>query len=83
LPKEMLSFEWNAPPSFGPLRDKRTQVIIQFDEVKPGNVKVDFAQLGWGKGEKWDELYDYFDRAWSSVLGNLKKRFTEGPPSRE
>ena len=77
VPKKMLSFEWNAPPAFGPLRDKRTQVIIRFDEIEPGKVKVDFTQLGWGRGKKWDELYDYFNNAWSSVLGNLKKHFSQ------
>jgi hypothetical protein len=24
-------------------------------------------------------VYDYFDKAWDNVLGNLQKRFTEGP----
>jgi uncharacterized protein YndB with AHSA1/START domain len=79
LPKKMLSFEWNAPPDFGELRQRHTQVIMHFEEVKPGQVKVSFAQLGWGKGENWDRLYEYFDRAWDYVLKNLKKRFESGP----
>jgi len=79
LPMEMLSFEWNAPPDFGELRNKHTRVVLQFEEIEPGKVKVKCSQLGWGKGEDWDKLYDYFDKAWSYVLGNLKKRFTEGP----
>lgn len=79
LPMQVLSFEWNAPPQFGELRDKRTQVVLLFDRIDSGHVKVTFTQLGWGDGEKWDELYVYFDRAWSYVLGNFKKRFAEGP----
>ena len=79
LPMQMLSFEWNAPPSFGELRDKRTQVILMFDRVDAAHTKVTFTQLGWGEGEKWDELYAYFDKAWSYVLGNFSKRYTEGP----
>jgi uncharacterized protein YndB with AHSA1/START domain/uncharacterized protein YciI len=79
LPMKLLSFEWNAPLQFGKLRDKRTQVIIFFDEIKPGKVKVDFSQHGWGTGNDWDKLYEYFDKAWSYVLGNLQKRFAEGP----
>ena len=79
LPMQMLSLEWNAPPQFGELRNKRTQVILLFDRVDAGHVKVTFTQLGWGDGEKWDELYAYFDKAWSYVLGNFSKRFTEGP----
>jgi uncharacterized protein YndB with AHSA1/START domain len=79
LPREMLSFSWNAPPEFGELRKKHTIVVLQFEEDGPGTVKVVLSQHGWGKGEEWDKLYDYFDKAWSYVLGNLKKRFVAGP----
>jgi len=79
LPMEMLSFSWNAPPEFEELRKKHTIVVLQFEEVEPGKVKIVLSQLGWGKGEEWDKLYDYFDKAWSYVLGNLKKRFAAGP----
>jgi uncharacterized protein YndB with AHSA1/START domain len=79
LPMEMLSFSWNAPPDFGDLRKKHTIVVLQFEELEPGKVKVVLSQLGCGKGEDWDKLYDYFDKAWSYVLGNLKKRFAAAP----
>ncbi len=79
LPKKMLSFEWNAPPQFGDLRDKRTQVILEFESIDAVHTKVVLSQIGWGKGEDWDKLYDYFDRAWGQVLGNFKKRFEDGP----
>jgi uncharacterized protein YndB with AHSA1/START domain len=79
LPMEMFSFEWGAPPEFGDLRNRCTQVILQFEEIEPSKVKIKFSQYGWGKGEDWDKLYDYFDKAWSYVLGNLKKRFIDGP----
>ena len=73
LPGELLCFEWNAPPDFGELRFIKTQVSLRFEEIAPGEVKVRFAQYGWGKSEKWDELYQYFDRAWSMVLDNFKE----------
>ncbi len=79
LPPKILSFSWNAPPEFGELRDKHTIVVLQFGEIEPGKVKVSLSQHGWGRGEDWDKLYDYFDKAWSYVLGNLKKRFVAGP----
>ena len=79
LPEEMLTFEWNAPPNFGELRYIKTRIVLQFEDAPDGKTKVTLTQLGWGKGEKWDELYAYFDRAWSYVLANLKKRFDEGP----
>lgn len=76
-PPAMLSFEWNAPPHFGPLRDQRTVVVIHFDPLDSNRTRLRFVQRGWGEGEKWREVYDYFDRAWASVLGNLQKRFAE------
>lgn len=75
LPKRMLSFEWNAPPSFGDLRYKHTQVILMFEPIDPEQTKVTLTQLGWGSGEDWDGVYNYFNRAWSFVLENLKKSF--------
>lgn len=79
LPSEMLSFSWNAPPEFDELRKKHTIVVLQFEELEPGKTKVRLSQHGWGRGEDWDKLHDYFDKAWSYVLGNLKKRFVAGP----
>ncbi|MFZ5979506.1 MAG: SRPBCC domain-containing protein [Candidatus Zixiibacteriota bacterium] len=79
LPMEMLSFEWNAPPKFELLRREHTQVILQFEQLDPGQVKVRLSQLGWGRGEQWDQLYDYFDEAWSHVLDNFAKCTVDSP----
>ncbi len=77
LPMTMLSFEWNAPPEFGELRDKRTIVVLQFEELGPEKVRVVLYQHGWGIGPQWDTLYDYFDKAWQFVLDSLMKRFAK------
>jgi uncharacterized protein YndB with AHSA1/START domain len=69
----MLSFEWNAPPRFGELRNQRTRVILVFHELGDGRTQVDLAHAGWGQGAQWDELYNYFERAWSVVLDRLVK----------
>ncbi len=79
LPKKMFSFEWNAPPSFGPLRDIRTRVVIDFKQMGSDSVKVEFHHLGFGTGDDWKKVHDYFDRAWTYVLGNFEKRFKDGP----
>ena len=79
LPKSMFSFEWNAPPSFGPLRDVRTRVVINFEPVGSDSVKVKFSHIGWGAAAEWNAIYDYFDKAWNFVFGNFKKRFESGP----
>ena len=79
LPMEMLSFEWNAPPKFKHLRKMHTQVILQFEELERGQVRVKLSHLGWGTRGEWNEVYAYFDKAWAGVLANFEKRITEGP----
>lgn len=79
IPERMLSFEWNAPVEFQELRSKRTWVVVFLDDGRPGETIVRLAHLGWGTGEQWDRLFDYFDRAWEIVLARLDWRFKHGP----
>lgn len=76
LPHEMLSFTWNAPPSIPKLRDARilTHVVLTFDELGDGQVKVRLAHLGLGTGEDWDKYRAYFDRAWPHVLNQFRDK---------
>jgi uncharacterized protein YndB with AHSA1/START domain len=78
-PKQMISFDWNAPPSLPEVRAQRTFVIVRFAAVDDKNTRVTLHHTGWGTGGEWDKTYTYFDRAWGNVLGNLKKRFETGP----
>jgi uncharacterized protein YndB with AHSA1/START domain/uncharacterized protein YciI len=78
LPGEMLSFSWNAPPKFPEIRKERTCVVVRFEDLGDGRVRVRLCHHGWGEGDQWDRVYAYFDRAWDSVLGNLEKRFGKG-----
>jgi hypothetical protein len=75
----MLSFTWNAPPHIPEIRVQRTMVIVRLKAVDEKKTEVTLHQVGWGDGEKWNETYAYFDRAWGNVLRNLQKRFTDGP----
>jgi hypothetical protein len=70
---------WSAPWEFGVLRSLRTIVFLRFEELGSKKVKVHFAQIGFGEGEQWDKLFDYFAEAWDIVLGRLEKRFSDGP----
>ncbi len=83
LPKEMLAFDWTFPPSLPSLRYSgvKTQVVVLFDSLDEGRVRVRFAQHGWQDGEDWDAGYAYFDEAWSWVLGQLEAHF-EGEPDK-
>ena len=78
-PKQMISFDWNAPPSLPEARAQRTVVIVRFAAVDDKNSKVTLHHTGWGNGGEWDKTFAYFDRAWGTVLANMKKRFETGP----
>ena len=75
VPQKMLSFEWNAPPNFPNVRKEKTWCVLFFDKLDLNSTKIRFYHLGWQKGEEWDQVYDYFQKAWDLVLGNLKKLF--------
>lgn len=78
-PPRMLSFTWNAPPHLPQARAQRTVVIVRFAPDGETRTRVSLHHTGWGDGGEWDQAYAYFERAWGFVLGNLKKRFDEGP----
>ena len=54
-------------------------VIVRFAPVSENETRVTMTHVGWGDGGEWDKAYAYFDQAWGPVLGNLQKRFAEGP----
>ncbi|MCG8369668.1 MAG: SRPBCC domain-containing protein [Proteobacteria bacterium] len=74
VPLRMLAFSWTFPPDVPELRDagETTQVVVFFDEVNAGKVRVRLFKHGWQDGEAWRRGWDYFDRAWSIVLERLK-----------
>jgi len=75
----LLSFDWNAPPQFAQARRQRTFVIVRLKALDADSTQVKLTHIGWGDGGEWDQTFGYFDRAWGSVLGNLRKRFETGP----
>lgn len=71
--KQMLSFTWDAPPSFPEVRKQRTIVVVRFEKLTDKKTKLTLRQMGWGHGADWDGVYNYFTKAWSEmVLPNLK-----------
>jgi uncharacterized protein YndB with AHSA1/START domain len=78
-PKTMISFDWNAPPSLPEARAQRTFVVVRFEPTGDKRTRVVLHHTGWGDGGEWDKAFAYFDLAWGHVLGNLKKRFDDGP----
>lgn len=76
VPERMLSFEWNAPPQFAKVRQRRTRVVILLDEVADGT-RVQLTHLGFGAGEEWDQVHEYFARAWPHVMDAFAASFDE------
>lgn len=81
VPMKLLAFTWNAPPTIPTIRNSgvHTVVYIELEEAGSDQTRVTMTQTGWGAGEDWDKTYQYFDRAWDAVLGNLRYRFAVGP----
>jgi len=78
-PKKMISFDWNAPPHLAEARKQRSFVVVRFEPLGDKLTRVSLHHTGWGDGGEWDAAYAYFERAWTGVLGNMKKRFDSGP----
>lgn len=76
VPKQTLRLTWNAPPQFA-LRKMglTTLVTLRFRETKPGETAIQFTQSGWGDGPEWDALYDYFSKAWDTVIAKFVKTY--------
>lgn len=75
IPHEMLSFTWNAPPIHEEIRNHayKTWVVINMKSLEEQSTDVELIHLGWPEGEKWDAVYAYFERAWSSVFDGMKQ----------
>ena len=78
-PESLLVFTWNFPPTLPSIRDAHTIVRVRFLEQGPKRTKVSLEQMGWQAGEDWEQGYQYFLAAWSTVLDRLKMRFAKGP----
>jgi uncharacterized protein YndB with AHSA1/START domain len=78
-PAKMLSFTWNAPPQYPEIRNHnhKTWVVLYFHPVDTKSTKVVIEHLGWLDGEMWDMVFQYFDKAWVTVLDRLDKSCQE------
>lgn len=76
VPEQMLSFNWNAPPSFAHARTKHTWVVIQFESLAANRTRVILIHQGFAeKGrenpqftQEWERVRAYFAEAWPRVL---------------
>jgi hypothetical protein len=59
------------------MRDLHHFVVVQFDQVTSDSVRVRLSEYGFGAGDGWNAVYDYFDKAWGMVLGEFEKRMAK------
>jgi uncharacterized protein YndB with AHSA1/START domain len=79
VPSRMLSFTWNAPPQFPNARKELAQWVVIFLEAAEDGTLVTLIEMGWKDDEEGREVYQYFDRAWTTVLARLAYSFSTGP----
>lgn len=80
LPEEMLSFSWNSPPKFAHARGRHTWVVLQLTAVGREATRLRLVHLGFDEQRaanpehvaEWNEVEQYFRRAWPMVLNELK-----------
>jgi uncharacterized protein YndB with AHSA1/START domain len=75
IPNEMISFTWNAPPSFPIIRNHpyQTHVVLRFNPISDHQTKIELCHHGWPEGILWDEVHFYFTKAWEYVMSNMIK----------
>ncbi|MCB9896467.1 MAG: SRPBCC domain-containing protein [Planctomycetes bacterium] len=74
----LLSFTWNSPSGFE-THLEHTVVSLRFTALDDGRTRVRLDDVGFGDDPRWDRAVAYFREAWPYVLGNLRRRFAEGP----
>lgn len=79
-PESMFSFTWNAPPEFPEIREQKTHVLVRLMTIDGNKTLVTLSHDGWGESKEWQQVREYFVRAWGEVvLPRLVKRFSVGP----
>jgi len=81
LPMEMFSIKVGLTKQF-PARPRETGTlfaVLTFKEAGDRKVLVTESMLGWGDGDDWKQVYDFFGRGNAYTLGELARRFEKGP----
>ena len=77
-PKRSVTMRAMAPEQFPEVRRVRTVAVFSFAETSSGT-KVTLMQTGWREGKEWDDAYNYLAKGNAQLLGQLLKRFKDGP----
>jgi uncharacterized protein YndB with AHSA1/START domain len=78
-PKEIISFQWNAPTEYPEVRNGGTWVVVQMRPERASRTHVIVMHLGWRQGPEWDRAYDHFVQGWGDLMKRLERRVIHGP----
>jgi uncharacterized protein YndB with AHSA1/START domain len=78
---KFLSFEWKGPEmfqSFMNFCDPLTHVVVVFSSSSdnPKKTTLFIFHSGWRNDPEWQKARDYFEKAWSGALTNLKEKLS-------
>jgi len=76
IPNEMVSFSWNAPPTFAE-RAQRIWCVVHFTKDGENKTSVRFQHYGFSESGNWKKVQGYFEKAWPNVLKALAASFAE------
>jgi len=81
IPLEMLALKINLTAAFPewPRNAGTLFAVLTLKQLEPKRVLVTESMLGWGQGPDWDKTYGFFEWGNAYTLGQLYKRFAEGP----
>ncbi|MHA1913283.1 MAG: SRPBCC family protein [Promethearchaeota archaeon] len=74
--EKYISFDWKGPIQFKPFMntaDPLTHVIVFFSSNNPDKTTIHLFHTGWRSDSEWQNAREYFERAWSNALNELKK----------
>ena len=77
----MLAFEWGIARQFVDVRKQantlwnRTWVVVFFKAINEGQTEVTLYHMGLGVSDKWNEVYNFYDRGWDAILKRLNQSF--------
>jgi uncharacterized protein YndB with AHSA1/START domain len=81
IPQRMLTFTWSAPPAVPDIRALGAVcwVTLEFNAIDESSSQLTLTHLGFGNGDSWKLVHEYFAKAWPYVLDNLETSITKGP----
>lgn len=81
IPGRMYSAKINLVQGFpdGPRKANTLFVVVEFAPAGATETHVSVSLLGWGSGKDWDEVWGHFQWGNGYTLGELVRRFKDGP----